>query len=210
MTEKETGEEELESHLTKLAEDVRKNAWADYSKFQVGAAFTDNEGRIWTGANIENASYGLTNCAERTGIQYAVAHGMKKLGMLVVTGNTDGPIYPCGACRQVINEFSDERTRIICKNIKGETNRHNINQVLPNGFGRKDLEFLPKLKEVDILPPRIIGPITLAKALITHIKWWRQGSGDKVFPVSIFIDQLIKLSFCLTRGWFQITPVTTL
>ena len=95
--------------LIQSAWDARENAYAPYSKFAVGAALLTADGRVFTGCNVENLSYGLTICAERVAIGSAVAAGVKNLTMLAVVADTDVPVSPCGACRQVMAEFGIER-----------------------------------------------------------------------------------------------------
>ena len=95
--------------MIQSAWDARENAYAPYSKFAVGAALLTGDGRVFTGCNVENLSYGLTICAERVAIGSAVAAGMKNLTMLAVVADTDVPVSPCGACRQVMAEFGIER-----------------------------------------------------------------------------------------------------
>ena len=95
--------------LIQSAWDARENAYAPYSKFAVGAALLTADGRVFTGCNVENLSYGLTICAERVAIGSAVAAGVKNLTMLAVVADTDVPVSPCGACRQVMAEFGFER-----------------------------------------------------------------------------------------------------
>ena len=97
-----------------------KRAYVPYSKFPVAALLIDNNGKKHKGVNVENASFGLTLCAERNAITTAVTQGMKKIRLLIVTGNTLEPISPCGACRQVIREFSDKDTVIILANRDGK------------------------------------------------------------------------------------------
>ena len=93
-----------------------EKAYVPYSKFPVAALLIDNNGKKHKGVNVENASFGLTLCAERNAITTAVTENMEKIKVLVVTGNTPEPISPCGACRQVIREFSDNDTVIILAN----------------------------------------------------------------------------------------------
>ena len=98
-------------HLLKLAREVQQNAYAPYSKFRVGAAVLLENGEIFTGCNVENASYGLTNCAERSAIFAAVARlggSNVKIRAVAVVNDHDAPCSPCGACRQVIAEFGPE------------------------------------------------------------------------------------------------------
>jgi len=121
---------------------ARENAYAPYSKFKVGAAILMNDQTLFTGCNVENASYGLTNCAERTAIFSAVANGKGsgKIEAIAIVGDTEGPVSPCGACRQVIAEFSDENTKVFLTNLKGDVAETTINQLLPGLFSSKDLE----------------------------------------------------------------------
>lgn len=124
----------------KKANDNLKKAYVPYSKFPVSAILIDEKGNEYEGTNIENASYGLSICAERNTIFHAVHSGAKKIRYIFVTGNTKGPISPCGACRQVIKEFSDEKTVIIL----GSTNtdeyiKMSIDELLPYGFDQSEL-----------------------------------------------------------------------
>ncbi|KWU55428.1 cytidine deaminase [Priestia megaterium] len=117
-----------------------KQAHVPYSQFHVGAALLTTDGKIYRGCNIENASYGLTNCAERTAIFKAVSEGDKQFSAIAVVGDTDGPISPCGACRQVLAEFCNDHTQIILANLKGDFVITNINEILPGYFSSKDLQ----------------------------------------------------------------------
>ncbi|MCJ7985884.1 cytidine deaminase [Priestia sp. OVL9] len=114
-----------------------KQAHVPYSHFHVGAALLTTDGKIYRGCNIENASYGLTNCAERTAIFKAVSEGDKQFSAIAVVGDTDGPISPCGACRQVLAEFCDDHTQIILANLKGDFVITNINEILRAIFHQK-------------------------------------------------------------------------
>lgn len=118
---------------------ARENAYAPYSKFKVGAAILTSNQEIYTGCNVENASYGLTNCAERTAIFTAVVNGESKIEAIAIVGDTEGPISPCGACRQVIAEFSDKDTKIILTNLKGDVLVTTMSEILPGSFSSKDL-----------------------------------------------------------------------
>ncbi|WP_394233262.1 cytidine deaminase [Niallia oryzisoli] len=125
--------------LIDQAKEARTKAYTPYSKFKVGAALMTKNKQVFTGCNIENASYGLTNCAERTAIFKAVSEGETEIEALVVIGDTEGPIAPCGACRQVISEFCNDSTKIILTNLKGDQVETTITQLLPGSFSSKDL-----------------------------------------------------------------------
>ncbi|WP_163102866.1 cytidine deaminase [Peribacillus alkalitolerans] len=119
--------------------EASKQAYVPYSKFHVGAALLSESGKIYKGCNIENASYGLTNCAERTAIFKAVSEGEKKFKAIAIVGDTEGPISPCGACRQVLAEFLDADSVVILTNMKGNTKETTIEELLPGFFSSKDL-----------------------------------------------------------------------
>jgi len=110
-------ESEIQNCLDQCIQ-IRKNAYAKYSGFSVGALVIDELGREFAGVNVENASYGLTVCAERNAISAAVAGGMKRIRVLCALADTPVPVVPCGACRQVIAEFSDKDTILILANTK--------------------------------------------------------------------------------------------
>jgi cytidine deaminase len=124
----------VQAKLLQSARKVMKNAHAPYSKFRVGAAVLLSNGKIFSGCNVENASYGMTNCAERTAIFSAVAHFGPKIEIQAVSVvNDDGvPCSPCGACRQVIYEFGPNAT-IFFQGKSGPKQAH-ITELLPEGF----------------------------------------------------------------------------
>ncbi|MED3274185.1 cytidine deaminase [Bacillus thuringiensis serovar silo] len=122
------------------ANKMLSKAYIPYSKFPVGAALVTKEGKIYTGCNIENASYGLCNCAERTAIFKAVSEGERDFSYLVITGETDGPISPCGACRQVFAEFCDPKMPVLLTNVKGDEKEVTVEQLLPGAFTIDDLK----------------------------------------------------------------------
>jgi cytidine deaminase len=122
------------------ANKMLSKAYIPYSKFPVGAALITKEGKIYTGCNIENASYGLCNCAERTAIFKAVSEGERNFSYLVITGETEGPISPCGACRQVIAEFCDPKMPVLLTNVKGDEKEVTVEQLLPGAFSIEDLK----------------------------------------------------------------------
>jgi len=121
-------------NLVRLANDIKKNAYAPYSNFHVGAALIGNSGKIYTGVNIENSSYGATICAERTAIVKAISEGEKKIKALAISSDSKDYTFPCGICRQVILEFADEDIVILCSNNNGEYKTYNLNDLLPNAF----------------------------------------------------------------------------
>lgn len=112
---------------------ARTNAYAPFSGFAVGAAVLTTAGKIFTGANVENSSYGLTNCAERSAIQKAVNAGHKKFQAIAIVADTAGPCAPCGACRQVIYEFGNNIV-VIMANLKRAQVHKTIRSLLPFGF----------------------------------------------------------------------------
>ena len=129
---------ELEiQNLVNRAIKARETAYCPYSHFAVGAALLCEDGTIYEGCNIENASYGLTNCAERTAIFKAVSEGHTKFKALAVVADTEGPCAPCGACRQVISEF--EIPQIILANLKGNYKVVSLDELLPFRFGADSL-----------------------------------------------------------------------
>lgn len=103
--------------LFEMAVKASENSYSPYSKFRVGAALLCSDGSIYTGCNVENASYGLANCAERTAIFKAVSDGKRNFEAIAIAGSADDDMskicYPCGACRQVMSEFCDEDFKII-------------------------------------------------------------------------------------------------
>ena len=116
---------------------ARENAYSPYSHFAVGAALLCEDGTLYEGCNIENASYGLTNCAERTAIFKAVSEGHIKFKALAVVADTEGPCAPCGACRQVMVEF--KIPLIIMGNLMGNIKMVTIEEVLPFSFSECDV-----------------------------------------------------------------------
>jgi cytidine deaminase len=125
--------------LVEKAIEARSKAYVPYSKFQVGAAIITSNDQLYLGCNIENASYGLTNCAERTAIFKAVSEGDTEIKAIAVVGDTEGPVSPCGACRQVIAEFATEETKIYLANLNGDVKETTISEILPGYFSSKDL-----------------------------------------------------------------------
>jgi len=120
--------------LLQIAHEAAKHAYAPYSKFRVGACVLYQDGSTYKGCNVENASYGLTICAERTAISSAVADG-KKTGLIAIAicSPDSNLCYPCGACRQWITEFS-QNAGIIVENTDGHPLMHTIFELLPHSF----------------------------------------------------------------------------
>ena len=116
---------------------AREKTYSPYSHFGVGAALLCEDGAIYEGCNIENASYGLTNCAERTAIFKAVSEGRTKFKALAVVADTEGPCAPCGACRQVMVEF--KIPLIIMGNLMGDIKIVSMEELLPFSFSESDV-----------------------------------------------------------------------
>ncbi|AEM77984.1 cytidine deaminase [Thermoanaerobacter wiegelii] len=126
--------------LIELAKEAREKAYVPYSHFKVGACVLTEDGKTYQGCNIENASYGLTNCAERTALFSAYANGDRKLKAIAVVADTEGPVSPCGACRQVMLELGGEDMTVILSNMKGDYAVVTVKDLLPGAFTSKDLE----------------------------------------------------------------------
>mgnify|MGYP000873568001 FL=1 len=118
------------------------NAYTPYSRFNVGCSLLMKDGNIITGANIENASYGLSNCAERSALFAAYSQGYRKddIEVMVVVGDTKEVISPCGACRQVINELVNDKTKIILTNLENKQMVVDKKTLLPFGFTNSDMQ----------------------------------------------------------------------
>ena len=126
-------------NLVKIAIDARENAYVPYSKFKVGAAVLTEDGTIYTGCNIENASYGATNCAERTAIFKAVSEGHKEIKAIAIVGDMSTNTYPCGICRQVIVEFATKDIQIILVKNENDYIIKTMEEILPGAFTKEDL-----------------------------------------------------------------------
>ncbi|MBV1819163.1 cytidine deaminase [Clostridium cochlearium] len=125
--------------LIKKAIEARALAYVPYSNFRVGAAILTEDNSIYNGCNIENASYGATNCAERTAIFKAVSEGKTKIKAIAVIGRKDEFTYPCGICRQVIAEFADKDTIVILAKNIDEYEVKTLEEIFPGAFTQKDL-----------------------------------------------------------------------
>ncbi|MFO8068675.1 MAG: cytidine deaminase [Alkalibacterium sp.] len=132
-------DEQTKKGLVSKADAMLSKAYVPYSKFPVGAALHTKDGKTYTGCNIENASYGLSNCAERTAIFKAVSEGDKEFDYLVVTGGTEEPISPCGACRQVMVEFCEPDMKVLLTNKKGKIKETTVAELLPGAFQAEDM-----------------------------------------------------------------------
>ena len=119
-----------DSELISTALEARLKAYAPYSGFRVGAALLTEDGRVFTGGNVENISLGLTMCAERVAVGCAVQSGSSKVSLLAIAADSAEPIVPCGACRQVLAEFSSDLV-IVSSTLTGLTQRFTLNSLLP-------------------------------------------------------------------------------
>jgi cytidine deaminase len=125
--------------LISLALAARDRAYAPYSRFQIGAALRTEDGRVFDGANVENASYGISLCAERVAAAAAVAAGARRIQEIAVVGGSTRPAAPCGACRQFLFEFGPEM-RVVSESPSGERRTWRLSELLADGFGPADLE----------------------------------------------------------------------
>ncbi len=122
--------------LLAVARAMRDRAYAPYSGFRVGAALMCADGAVYGGCNVENASFGLSICAERVAVFRAVAEGRRSFVALAVTGSGPDPVYPCGACRQVLHEFAPDLT-VVVANGRGEYWECKLEDLLPRAFNRE-------------------------------------------------------------------------
>lgn len=126
--------------LIRTAKEARKNAYTPYSNFKVGAAVLMEDESIYSGCNIENASYGATNCAERTAVFKAISEGHKKIKAIAIIGSQESYTYPCGICRQVIREFADKNIEIILAKSEEDYIVKTMEEILPGAFTKEDLQ----------------------------------------------------------------------
>lgn len=134
----------LKRKLAEAALDARSTAYAPYSHYTVGAALLTQEGEIICGGNIENASYGAANCAERTAIFKAVSEGKRNFTAIAIAGGMEGaaPVdyaYPCGICRQVMQEFAGETFMVLVVKSPADTREYELKELLPYGFGGESI-----------------------------------------------------------------------
>ncbi len=124
--------------LVEMAKEARKNAYAPYSNFKVGAALLTKSGRVFTGCNVENSSFGASMCAERVAVFKAVNEGEREFQAIAVVTDTKEPAMPCGLCRQVLSEFSLD-IKIYAANLNGDVRETTLKDLLPYAFTKKDL-----------------------------------------------------------------------
>lgn len=122
-----------DQELVKLARQAQNQAYVPYSRFPVGAALLTAQHKVYTGANIENSSYGLTVCAERTAVFKAVNAGEREFEAIAVAGNADSFVYPCGACLQVLAEFAPH-IKVIVSDNNDNIRVHKLSELLPQMF----------------------------------------------------------------------------
>ncbi|MBO9129601.1 cytidine deaminase [Bacillus sp. 165] len=125
--------------LIQKAIHAREQAYVPYSKFKVGAALLTKEGKVYEGCNVENASYGLCNCAERTALFKAYSEGDREFDAIAVVADTTRPVPPCGACRQVMVELCKSDTKVYLSNLKGDVQETTVGELLPGAFSPEDL-----------------------------------------------------------------------
>jgi cytidine deaminase len=133
-------DDERERALLQAAQDARANAYAPYSKFRVGAAVLDEQGRVHAGCNVENAAYPQGVCAEAAALSAMVAAGGRRVAALLVVGDGPALVTPCGGCRQKLREFAAADTPVLAADAQGIRQRFTLEQLLPHSFGPAHLE----------------------------------------------------------------------
>ena len=126
-----------DEELLRRAREALKNAYAPYSRYRVGACILAADGRMFCGCNVENASYGLTICAERGAVMAAVASGAREFERIAIASEGSLP-WPCGACRQVLREFAPD-IEVLVQDSEGNTHRATLSELLPMSFGPESL-----------------------------------------------------------------------
>lgn len=119
--------------LIKQAQHAQQNAYAPYSQFKVGAAILTEKGKVFTGCNVENSTFGATSCAERNAVYCAICAGAQDFTKIVIVTDSEEPVMPCGICRQVLYEFNPD-IEIISVSASGKTDRIHLSEILPKGF----------------------------------------------------------------------------
>ena len=125
--------------LLRLASAAARLAHSPYSKIEVGAALQARDGQVFTGCNVENASYGLTLCAERVAMVKAISSGAREFAAIAIVTNQAKTLMPCGACRQFLHEFAPQLV-VVCQGATGPRQRALLSDLLPRAFGPDDLE----------------------------------------------------------------------
>lgn len=124
-----------DAELFAAAEAIRLKAYAPYSKFQVGVAILADDGKVYSGCNVENAAYPIGNCAEASAIAAMIAGGGRRIKRVYVTGPGTMPVTPCGGCRQRLREFADLDVTVISHGVEGAPLLQTLGQLLPHSFG---------------------------------------------------------------------------
>jgi cytidine deaminase len=128
------------AELLQIANKVKSNSYSPYSKFRVGAVLVSEEGNLYSGVNVENSSYGLTNCAERSAIFKAVSEGERKFKTIVIASDAEDFITPCGACRQVMMEICGKNLDVVLSNSDNEIRILKMEDLLPLSFNKDYLD----------------------------------------------------------------------
>ena len=128
-----------DKELLAAAKTAKEGAYVPYSHFRVGAALLGKSGKVYTGANVENAAYSVTCCAERTALFKAVTEGERDFDAIAVTSDSDDLTYPCGVCRQALYEFSPE-LNVLASNNDLEYDKTTLEKLLPHAFSEKEME----------------------------------------------------------------------
>lgn len=126
--------------LIEQAIEIRKHAYVPYSSFPVGAALKTKSGKIYTGCNIENASYPVSCCAERVAIFKALSAGEREFVEMAVAADTKRPVPPCGSCRQVMSEFFPKEMKVHLTNLQRDVKTFTMDELLPFSFAKDDLK----------------------------------------------------------------------
>ncbi|WP_442962101.1 cytidine deaminase [Pseudogracilibacillus sp. SE30717A] len=128
----------MKNKLILTAKEALENAYVPYSNFKVGAALLTKSGKVYSGCNIENSSFSLACCAERTAIFKAISEGEIELISMAVIADTEGPVSPCGACRQVMTEFFTSDAQIYLSDLQGNIMETTVKDLLPYSFSLQE------------------------------------------------------------------------
>ena len=129
-----------DKNLYDAAKEIRDNSYSPYSQYKVACALRCKDGHIFTGVNVENASYGATICAERSAIVNAITAGNKEIEEYLILTDEEKPWAPCGVCRQVMIEFSSAHTKVTLANLKGHRKTILLSELVPFSFTKKQLD----------------------------------------------------------------------